>query len=60
MDAAVGAAGDGQVQIVAPQQRPQRADQLTLDGALLRLDRPAEEGGTVVLQRELRAQTSSR
>ena len=49
MNARVGAAGDGQWHGVAAQHDAESALQLSLNGSLLRLDSPAGERGTVVL-----------
>lgn len=54
VDAAVGAAGDGQLDAVAvaPAQRSERVLQLALDGAQAGLTRPAREVRAVVLDGE--------
>lgn len=58
MHAPIGASRDGQLQgpivvVAFPEDRAQNPLELALDGAPLRLARPAEELSAVVLEREL-------
>jgi len=59
VDAAIGAPGDGHADGRA-QDRLKGSFQLALDGALSGLGSPARERAAVILEKELRVQTSSR